>query len=79
MTTHSTGGGGDDWDGQDYADEDRKSKLAEIPDTPQELTDGDIRTHILRSPVSAIHENVNEIMALLAQGYHYERRFKRYG
>ncbi len=79
VTTHSTGGGGDDWDGQDYADEDRKSKLAEIPDTPQELTDGDIRTHILRSPVSAIHENVNEIMALLAQGYHYERRFKRYG
>jgi hypothetical protein len=79
VTIHSTGGGGDDWDGQDYADEDRKSKLAEIPDTPQELTDGSIRSHILRSPVYAIHENVNEIMALLAQGYHYERRFVRYG
>ena len=79
VTTHSTGGGGDDWDGRDYADEDRKSKLAEIPDTPQELTDGSIKSHILGSPVSAIHENVNEIMALLAQGYHYERRFKRYG
>jgi hypothetical protein len=79
VTAHYTGGGSDCHDDFDNSDYERKRELEEIVDTPQELTNGSIRSHILRSPISVIHENATEIMTLLAQGYHYERIYGRIG
>jgi hypothetical protein len=79
VTAHYTGGGSDCHDDFDNSDYERKRELEEIVDTPQELTNGSIRSHILRSPISLIHENATVIMTLLAQGYHYERIYGRIG
>jgi TPR repeat protein len=80
VTTHySGGGGGDEPVGHDSAYYAKRRAIAETPNTPQELVDGSIRAHIMSSPVPAIRENVSEIMTLLAQGYHYERRLVRVG